>query len=235
MIRSQVMLLIVLAGLSGGCSATVQARDVQPSGFLGGDRALLKVKQEEAGTLRQYIKPVDQWPSYGKMILDPVIVWDGLSSKLTKDQLDELAELSGSFYARLFERLSQDYQMVETPDDRTMRMTVAIIDAEKSWTAPAFLSKLVLELLVANKLWSLASGKPVFVGEASVEFKVQDARTGEWLVAGVDRRVGGQKLFDREVFNSWGDVKNSLNFWADFSVYQLCTLRGRTDCVEPEA
>lgn len=77
-----------------------------------------------------------------------------------------------------------------------MRMTVAIIDAEKSWTVPAFLSKLVFELLVANKLWSLASGKPVFVGEASVEFKVQDACTGELLVAGVDRRVGGQKLFE---------------------------------------
>lgn len=84
---------------------------MQPSGFLGEDRALLKVKQEEGGTLRQYTKPVDQWPAYDKMILDPVIVWDGLSSKLTKDQLDELAGLSGSFYARLFERLSQDYQM----------------------------------------------------------------------------------------------------------------------------
>jgi hypothetical protein len=29
--------------------------------------------------------------------------------------------------------------------------------------------------------------------------------------------------------------KSYLNFWADFSLYQLCTLRGRTDCVEPEA
>jgi hypothetical protein len=235
MIRSYVMLLIVLGGFASGCVATLQARDVQPSGFLGEDRGLLKVKQGEGGTLRQYIKPAAQWPAYDKIILEPVVVWDGLSTKLTGDQLDELARLSGSFYARLFDKLSQDYRMVEVPDDRTMRMTVAIIDAEKSWTAPAFLSKLVLELLVANKLWSLASGKPVFVGEASVEFKVQDARTGELLVAGVDRRVGGQKLFDREVFNSWGDVKNSLNFWADLSVYQLCTLRGRTDCIQPEA
>jgi hypothetical protein len=235
MIRSYVMLLIVLGGFASGCVATLQARDVQPSGFLGEDRGLLKVKQEEGGPLRQYIKPAAQWPVYDKIILEPVLVWDGLSTKLTGDQLDELARLSGSFYARLFDKLSQDYRMVEVPDDRTMRMTVAIIDAEKSWTAPAFLSKLVLELLVANKLWSLASGKPVFVGEASVEFKVQDARTGELLVAGVDRRVGGQKLFDREVFNSWGDVKNSLNFWADLSVYQLCTLRGRTDCIQPEA
>jgi hypothetical protein len=229
------MLLIVLAGLSGGCAATLQARDVQPSGFLGEDRVLLKPKQEKGGTLHQYTKPVAEWPAYDKIILDPVIVWDGLSSKLTRDQLDELAELSGSFYTRLFQKLSQDYQMVETPALGTLRMTMVITDVETSWMAPAFLSKLILELQVANKLWSLSSGKPVFAGEASVEFKVQDARTGELLIAGIDRRVGGQKLFDREVFNSWGDVKNSLTFWADLSVYQLCTLRGRTDCIEPEA
>ena len=235
MIRSHVMLLIILAGLSGGCAATLQAKDVQPSGFLGGDQVLLKAKQQEGGTLRQYTKPIAQWPVYDKIILEPVIVWDGLSSKLTSDQLEEIAGLGRDFYTRLFQKLSQGYEMVEAPAAGTLRITMAITDAEKSWTAPAFLSKLILELQVANKLWSLASGKPVFAGEASVEFKVQDARTGELLIAGVDRRVGGQKLFDREVFNSWGDVKNSLNFWADLSAYQLCTLRGRTDCVEPEA
>jgi hypothetical protein len=55
------------------------------------------------------------------------------------------------------------------------------------------------------------------------------------LAAGADRRVGGTNLFDKEVFNSWGDVKNSLEFWADASVYRLCVLRGGANCVKPKA
>ena len=88
---------------------------------------------------------------------------------------------------------------------------------------------------MANVLWTFVSGKPAFAGEVTIEFKVHDAQTGALLAAGADRRVGGTKLFDKEVFNAWGDVKNSLEFWADASVYRFCVLRGGTRYVKPKA
>jgi hypothetical protein len=69
----------------------------------------------------------------------------------------------------------------------------------------------------------------------TIEFTVHDAQTGELLLAGADRRVGGQTVLDKELFNSWGDVKNSLVFWTDLSVYRLCKLRQDTTCVQPKA
>jgi hypothetical protein len=132
-------------------------------------------------------------------------------------------------------KLSQDFEVVAQPTSGAMLIQVAITHAEKSWVAPAFLSKVSLELQALNKVWRYFSEKPAFAGEVTVEFTVHDSQTGSLLLAGADRRVGGQNLFDREVFNSWGDVKNSLEFWTDLSAYRLCVLRGETSCVQPKS
>jgi hypothetical protein len=154
---------------------------------------------------------------------------------LSHDQREELQQLADSLNDRLYLKLSQDFEVVEQPTSGAMLIQVAITHAEKSWVAPAFLSKVSLELQVLNTVWRYFSGKPAFAGEVTVEFTVHDAETGALLVAGVDRRVGGQNLFDKETFNSWGDAKNSLHFWSDLSAYRFCLLRSRTSCVEPKA
>jgi Protein of unknown function (DUF3313) len=84
-------------------------------------------------------------------------------------------------------------------------------------------------------VWAFGSGKPAFAGEITLEVKIQDAHTGELLAAEADRRVGGTKLFDTEVFNAWGDVHNRLACWADAAVYRLCVVRGGANCVKPKA
>jgi hypothetical protein len=235
MFRIQVILAIMLAVLLGGCASTLQARNVQPSGFLGDYRSLLQDKGSEEGALKTYRNPAVDWLAYRKILLEPVTIWGGFSSTLSKEQQEDLQRLADSFYNALSRKLSKDYDMVETPTPGAMRIQVAVTSAEKSWLAPAFLSKVSLELQAVNTLWRFASGKPAFAGEMTIEFTVHDAQTGELLIAGADRRVGGQTLLDKEVFNSWGDVKNSLAFWTDLSVYRLCKLRQETACVQPKA
>ena len=83
----------------------------------------------------------------------------------------------------LYLKLSKDYDLVEHPTSGAMLIQVAITHAEKSWTAPAVLSKAVWQLLVMNTLWAYASGKPAFAGEITLEFNVHDAQTGELLVS----------------------------------------------------
>ena len=235
MIRMHVTLVIMLAVLLGGCASTLQARKVQPSGFLDDYRPLLQDKDSEEGALKVYRNPAVDWRAYRKILLEPVTVWGGFSSTLGKEQREDLQRLADSFYDALSRKLSMDYDLAEKPTPGAMRIRVAITHAEKSWVAPAFLSKVSLELQTVNTLWRFASGKPAFAGEMTIEFTVHDAHTGELLLAGADRRVGGQALFDKHVFNSWGDVKNSLVFWTDLSAYRLCKLRQETTCVQPKA
>jgi hypothetical protein len=230
----QITILITLLGFAGGCSSTFEAKPAKPSAFLKPYHAKFAAPSE-SDRIREYRNPDVDWSAYQKAIVKPVQIWDGFSSQLSQDQREELQQLADSLYERLYSKLSQDFEVVEQPTSGAMLIHVVITHAEKSWVAPAFLSKVSLELQALNTVWRYFSEKPAFAGEVTVEFTVHDSQTGSLLLAGADRRVGGQNLFDREVFNSWGDVKNSLEFWTDLSAYRLCVLRGETSCVQPKA
>jgi hypothetical protein len=232
--RIQCLVVIALLGVAEGCSSTFQAKQVQPSEFLKPHQEKLAMASE-GDHLRAYKNPNADWARYHKIVLKPVVIWDGFSAQLDADQREDLQRLADSFYDKLYVKLSKDYELIERSSTDAMLIQVAITHAEKSWVAPAFLSKASLELQVLNTVWTWFSGKPVFAGEITFEFTVQDSQTSELLVAGADRRVGGQNPFDKELFNSWGDAKNSLEFWSDLSAYQFCVLRKAAGCVQPKA
>lgn len=232
--RIQCLVVIALLGFAEGCSSTFQAKQVQPSEFLKPHHEKLTMAPE-GDHLRTYKNPNADWSRYHKIVLKPVVIGDGFAAQLDTDQREDLQRLADSFYDKLYVKLSKDYELIERSSPDAMLIQVAITHAEKSWVAPAFLSKASLELQALNTVWTLFSGKPVFAGEITFEFTVQDSQTSELLVAGADRRVGGQNPFDKELFNSWGDAKNSLEFWSDLSAYQFCVLRKAAGCVQPKA
>jgi hypothetical protein len=175
------------------------------------------------------------WSAYDKIYLTPVIISDDVSSELSPEDKEELHELASSFHDMLSGKLSKDYVLVESSVPGAMRINAAITHAERSWVAPAVLSKVSWQLQLLNSFVTYFRGKPAFAGEITIEFTVHDAQTGALLLAGTDRRVGGQNLFTKEVLNTWGDVQNSLEFWTEQSAYQLCVARQGTNCVQPRA
>jgi hypothetical protein len=166
--------------------------------------------------------------------LRPIVIDNGFASQVGRDNEEELTLLAKSFYEMLSERLSQDYSLVEEPAPGAMSIQVAITHAEPSWVAPQVLSKVSWQLQATNSVVRYFRGKPAFAGEITIEFSVRDSLTGELLFAGTDRRVGGQNLFDKELFNSWGDVQNSLEFWTEQSAYHLCVARRGSNCSLPK-
>ena len=235
MVPTQMLLIGALVVFTTGCVSTMHARDVQQHDSISEHRALLTDVKDDRAALKGYRNPIVNWRAYDKILLEPITIGDDFASTLKPEQRDDLKKLSEYFYTKLQDNLSKKYQLVENPTAGTMRYRVSITHAEQSWTTLTVLTKAVWQLQAANTLWALTRGKPAFVGEVTAEFTITDALTGELLEVGVDRRVGGQNLLDREVFNSWGDVKNSLNYWADASVYRLCGTRGDANCVEPKA
>ena len=85
--------------------------------------------------------------------------------------------------------------------------------------------------LGVSTLKAIATGKPAFVGEASVEVRVTDAQTGALLFEAVDSRVGTKN--PTAVWDKWEDVDAAFQYWADRMGYKLCTERGAADCVAP--
>ena len=236
MIRLQAISCLLIFGLLSGCAATKQARDVDQSGFLGDIYPKLHEGKEGEALLVYKPEHIDhaRAAQYTKILLDPVTIWRGEESKLKGLSQEELQHLADHFYSLLYVTLKEDYEMVQEPGPNTIRIQVAITKAEESMVVLDVVSTIVPQARALSTIKGLATGKPAFVGEASIEAKLSDAQTGKLLVAVVDRRVGGKKL-EAELFDSWGDVNEILDYWAKLARFRLCEARAGENCVKPEA
>ena len=233
MLPIQVVLVIAIAGLFSGCASTEQVGNIQRLSFINDSQSIPQTNHEGRG-LQGYRHSTVDWSAYSKVLLQPVTIREGLLSKLHDQERHDLLLLAGSFEDTLHLKLSKDYEMVERSMAGTMLIQVAIMHLEEYSTAPAIWANVAHELQAVATIYTLA-GKPPFAGEVAAEFTIRDAQTGELLADGIDRRVGRQGRFvDGKVLNPWGDIKHSLEFWADLSAYRLCVSRGVSDCVEPQ-
>ena len=225
--------LTAFATFLAGCAASQQARDVQQAGFLGPDYQLLR-PGEEGEALLVYRNPDAPWVSYEKIKLDPVTIWAGEGSEFEDFSEPERQELADTLYTMVHEELSQDFQMVDELGPGVLRVQVAITDAETSNPTMDTISTVLPQGLLLSQATGLITGKPGFVGEASVELKATDGQTGELVAAAVDRRVGGKSMSGAPT-DSWDDVRQAYRYWAKQLRYRLCTERGATDCMAPQA
>jgi hypothetical protein len=217
-----------------GCVTSRQARNVTPGAFLGPSASLLVKGEVGEETLLVYEKSGTDWRSYDKILLDPVEIWSAKPSTLPAEQMADYQKLVDSFQLTLREKLSQHYAMVDAPTAGALRLQTAIVNGAQANNTLKVAKTIAPYAGFADLLWTFATGKPAFAGEVSLEYMIRDARSGELLAAGADRRVGGNQL-GASTFTTWGDVRNILTFWSDLSVYRLCVARQEELCRKPSA
>jgi len=221
---------ILLFLSAAGCARTYQARYVETSDFLN-DYSVLKDDQEDDALL-SYWKEGADWSHYKKIIVDPVLI------RKTKDSdLNDRPQIEGSRLKELFEyrvrdALKKDFKLVNKPGPDTLRVQLAITDAETSTLLLDQFTTLYPSARASSLLKHLVFGTESFVGKASIERKVTDSTTGELLMASADCRAGGKTLAGS--FNNWDDVEQAYVYWAQQLRYQLCKKAGNPNCQEPE-
>ncbi|WP_051149722.1 DUF3313 domain-containing protein [Methylohalobius crimeensis] len=211
--------LLLTASIMGGCASTKQARDVEPSGFLGDYSMLREGREGEA--LMLYIHPDYEraCQSYDKVLIDPVTLWATENSDLAELPAEDRQALVNHLHGSLVSELGKYYRIVQTPRPGTLRVRAAITEAEGSWVTLDTVSSFVPQMLVMSKLKEVATGTAAFVGKASAEAEIIDIATGERIAAGVDRQVGG-KTFSG-VTKQWNDVETAFDLWARRLAYRL--------------
>jgi hypothetical protein len=214
--------------LSGCAVGSYQARSVDttnsplvnPSIFTqgSGDQAL-----------QRYVKPNVNFKQYSNIIVDPVMVQkDG---ELDADEFADYQTLANNAYVYLTQELDKDYNIVKNPGPNTLRVQMAIIDADSSKPVRNTLSTLLPIGMALSVVKYAATGKQSGVGEITVEMKITDANTGELLGAALDKRYGGKKL--TELWSSWYNANDALQYWAKRLSFALCDMRGGANCVAP--
>jgi len=122
--------MVAAAGLLlGGCAGSYQARDAEvQKATLVNPSLLEKGSGEQA--LYRYVNPRAVIRNYDKVIIDPVLVTkDG---ELSADELENYQRLADNGYLYLTQELAKDYQIASTPEPGTMRVQMAIVDADSS-------------------------------------------------------------------------------------------------------
>ena len=216
--------------LLGGCGASYQARSVEIKNAVLVNPDILK-KGSESQALYRYVAPNVNIKAYSKIMIDPVIVKkDGT---LSQEALADYQKLANNAHVFLKEEMGKDYQVVNSPEPGTMRVQMAIVDADSTSKVSNTLSTFVPVGMVLSWGKYAATGKQMGVGEVTIELRITDAATGELLAAALDRRVGGKDV--SELWSSWYSVDEALKYWAKKLRFACCELRGDgAACVKPE-
>jgi len=215
---------VSMAALLAGCAATKQVAEVEPvGGFLPEPSALEPGKSGQAALV--YLNPEARWGSYSKMLLEPVTVWTSGNSRLNQVPPEQRKALADTLYAHLHDAAAQRCQMVTEPAPGTLRVHVALVDAEASNAALNTISTYVPQARVLSTLTGYAfnDGIGLFAGSATVEGYATDAGTGTILWEGVDKRAGGDAI-GTNTLNSWSDVDNAAKAWAEQLARRLAEL-----------
>ena len=229
---AMLVMLVAFALQLGGCGVgSYQARSVdlkESESPLINPAILVKGADDQA--LYRYVNPNVDIKKYTMILIDPVMVYK--DAELDKDEMDNYQKLANNAYVYLTQELEKDYRIVKAPEPGTLRVQMAIVDADPSKAVRNTLSTFVPIGMGLSLIKYTATGKQAGVGEITVEMKVTDAGTGELLGAALDRRVGGKEL--TKLWSSWNNADDALQYWAKKLRWALCDMSGRANCEKPK-
>lgn len=211
-------MVIAISGLIlFACATTEKITKIEKSGFLKNYDQLKPGTSDEAQLI--YINEKIQFSNYKKIIIDPVQIWGAANTKLDYAERQLLMTYLDS---SMRNSLKTDYQIVTQPGPGTMRLRVAITDAEG---ADVFMDAVATVvpgstlLLAATKV---SNGTYAFVGESGIEAEITDSMTGLRLMADVDRRAGTGQIQSK---GKWASIKDSYDHWTHRLKLRLAKLR----------
>ena len=226
--RTAALLTLVLTiVLTFGCAASRQARKVdEPRGFLGEYEGKLS-RQDDTPVLLSYVNKGADWSVYDKVMIDAVQFWRSADVEAGLKPAEAQA-LANYMHHRLVEELGKRAEIVSIPQEGALRLSVAFTRLGDRNVTLDTVSTYVPQMRLLSEVKTVFTGKPSFVGEATMEAKVVDAATGELMGAAVDTQVGGKTIKN---FDDWADVRAAIDTWAKVMGTRLCMVKGGQDCV----
>ncbi len=204
--------LVLLLALGASCATTYQARQAQPSGFLGDYSQLRQGRGEEP--LLVYHDPEAGRRAYDRILIDPIVGYLGAGSRLNKLSPADRQALLDYFHAALREQLGRDFKLADEAGPGVLRLRIALTDARGTKPVMDTLSTVVPVGLAISALERVALGKTLTAGSVRIEAEALDSRTNTRLVALVDERVGAKVTGRFDKWNKWQDARDAFDYWA---------------------
>jgi hypothetical protein len=207
--------------LFAACGTTQPEWIYEDSTFLN-DYSML----EDSGgsdSLLMYRNPDAKFRNYDKVLLEPPSIWRPEESPLGEINDEDAKLLCKYLYLNVKKQIDKKYQLTREPGPGVIRLQLAITEASNSLEDTEMLAMVVPVGIPIAASRQLRSDTAAFVGAASLEGKFTDSETGELLFAAVDRWIDAKNVSG--YFNSWADVKEAYNYWAQDLKKEIDELR----------
>jgi hypothetical protein len=202
----------VLLGLVG-CATPTPVTQGQGSGFLGNYTKLRQGVGKEDNYL--YINRAADWAKYTAIWLKPVELWHSNDPESPLGRMTEQSQLKlvYTFYAAMYEALTNNFQMVDHGGPNVLVIHAALTDGRSSKPVPNLMCKGYFPLKVASWDDRLLAGVDLGVGKAVIEADFTDGQTGQRVAAAMDARPGAMALSGNPP-SHWEDLKAAYDWWA---------------------
>lgn len=214
--------MLLIASQLAACAATRGRYFQEPeaSGFLRDYSQLQEHPDFPAG--RVYLSPSAQWNRYDSIELDSAGLW--VDEETKNLSAEDQQRLTDTLYTKMSAELGKVFRLTTEPGPNTLRLRVALTQAQGAKIGLRVVSTVVPQLRAATGLLGLGTDTAFTVGSATVEMEVLDSVTNERLAAGVDSRAGTKVLFAKRTFQTWGDVEAACDRWSSRIAWQLARL-----------
>lgn len=217
LLQTLLLLLALLVPISA-CTATRARRGApEAAGFLGDYSSLQNNPAYPAALV--YVKPNVEWGKYSAIQLESAGLYG--TDKTRGLSPEDQERLAGMLYNTMTLELEKYFTVVKSPTPNTLRLRVALTQAQGAEVALRTVTTVVPQLRMASTATGLASDTASTVGSATAEMEAQDSVSGERLAAAVDARAGTKALFAGRSYEKWGDVQAAIDYWSKRAAWQL--------------
>jgi len=204
--------------MTTGCTATRSRRgEPEESGFLRDYSQLQKNPDYPAALV--YVRPGVEWSRYSAVQLDSVGLWG--SDTTQNISAADRQMLTDTLYKSLYDELSKYFTVTNQAGPNTLRLRVALTQAQGAKVAMRTVTTVVPQLRMAGAIVGLGGDTATMVGSATVEVEILDPVTNQRLAAAVDARAGTKVLFASRAYQTWGDVGAACEYWSKRIAWQL--------------
>jgi Protein of unknown function (DUF3313) len=204
---------------SAACATTDRAevRDNPTICAFLGESCQQMTKGDEGQFGLRWINRNAKLVQYNKVIIDVVGFFGADASKVSPKQQEAL---TGLFKKSLSDALARRFQVVDEAGPGTMRIQVALLDAEAATPGLRTVTMVIPQARLLSTGAYAITGKYPFTGGGEAAAKITDSLTGEILAIAADRRLGGGSVKTAGQWQ-WGDAENVIKEWSELASERL--------------
>ena len=214
-IRGYVLAFLVLA-LGAGCSAPKSnlqeplmftAFDDFKRGPEGGVDLVWSTKRiSDAQSLKTVLQ------KYDSLLVDQTWVAVDKATSLTLND-EQIRDMSKRMVKAIQTRLGQGFKLVETANEKTLRLKIALTNLETPTPILSVTNRLSTIDSEPSRVTTMVAAEQANIGSITVELLVSDGKTDEPLVAAIDKRFTTKPI--GMTITAKDGAKESIALWAE--------------------